>query len=343
MTTTTAPPTAVTGAPAPGSLLTEVSLGKDGFLDLVDLAAELKAARHEHREVPRLGGKNIALVFEKASTRTRCSFEVAAADQGASTTYLGPDGSHIGREESIADTAQVLGHLYDGIEFRGFAQETVEELAAHAGVPVWNGLTDQWHPTQMLADVLTIRETVSQELRGVSWTYVGDGRNNVARSILVTGAMLGMDVRIAAPAALQPPQDVQDLATELARASGGGTWVTDDAFGAVAGTDVVYTDTWVSMGEPDSAWDERIDMLRHYRVTSTLMSESGKTTTRFMHCLPATHDDRTELGQRVLEQYGIRGAEVTDDVFNSSASVVFQQAENRMHTIKAVLVAALRS
>ncbi len=324
-----------------GSLLTEVGLGRDGFLELVDLAADLKTARAEGREVPRLSGKNIALVFEKASTRTRCAFEVAAADQGARTTYLGPEGSHIGREESIADTAQVLGHLFDGIEFRGFAQETVEELAAYAGVPVWNGLTDQWHPTQMLADVLTIRETVGHELRGISWTYVGDGRNNVARSILVTGAMLGMDVRIAAPAALQPPTDVRELAAGLARASGGNTWVTDDAAAAVAGADVVYTDMWVSMGEPDSAWDERVELLRPYRVTGELMAHSGKTTTRFMHCLPSTHDDRTELGRRVLDRYGLRGAEVTDEVFTSPASVVFQQAENRMHTIKALLVSSL--
>ncbi|WP_328321489.1 ornithine carbamoyltransferase [Kribbella sp. NBC_00382] len=327
--------------PAPGSLLTESSLGRDGFLALVDLAAELKAARAEGREVRRLTGKNIALIFEKASTRTRCSFEVAAADQGASTTYLGPDGSHIGREESIADTAQVLGRLYDGIEFRGFAQETVEELAAYAGVPVWNGLTDQWHPTQMLADVLTIRETISPDLTGLSWTYIGDGRNNVARSILVTGAMLGMDVRIAAPGALQPPADVRRLAAGLAVLSGGNTFVTGDAADAVIGADVIYTDTWVSMGEPDSVWDERVELLRPYRVTAELMAATGKATTRFMHCLPAVHDSSTELGQRVHERYGLSGAEVTDDVFSSPASVVFQQAENRMHTIKAVLVSSL--
>ena len=338
MTTTTLAPDPTAHA---GSLLTEVALGKDGFLALVDLAAELKAAHQEGREVQRLTGKSIALIFEKASTRTRCAFEVAAAQQGATTTYLGPDGSHIGREESIADTAQVLGHLYDGIEFRGFAQETVEELAAHAGVPVWNGLTDQWHPTQMLADVLTIRETVSPDLSGVSWVYVGDGRNNVARSILVTGAMLGMDVRIAAPAALQPPPDVRKLAAGLAAASGGGTFVTDDVADAVAGADVVYTDVWVSMGEPDSVWDSRVTMLSPYRVTAELMAATGKSTTRFMHCLPSIHDERTELGRRVHDRYGLRGAEVTDEVFSSPASVVFQQAENRMHTIKAVLVSSL--
>jgi ornithine carbamoyltransferase len=328
-------------APSAGSLLTETALGREGFLELVDLAAELKVAHQEGREVRRLTGKGIALIFEKASTRTRCAFEVAAAEQGAVTTYLGPEGSHIGREESIADTAQVLGHLYDGIEFRGFAQETVEELAAYAGVPVWNGLTDQWHPTQMLADVLTIRETVADEMRGVAWTYVGDGRNNVARSILVTGAMLGMDVRIAAPIALQPPQDVQELAAELARGSGGSTGVTDDPARAVVGTDVVYTDVWVSMGEAESVWDERVELLRPYRVTPELMAESGKPTTRFMHCLPSIHDDRTELGRRIHERYGLLGAEVTDEVFTAPASVVFQQAENRMHTIKAVLVSSL--
>lgn len=338
MTTTFARPAL---QPVSGSVLNELSLGSDKFLELVDLAAELKAARREGREVPRLIGRNIALIFEKASTRTRCAFEVAAADQGARTTYLGPEGSHLGREESIADTAHVLGRLYDGIEFRGFAQDTVEELAAYAGVPVWNGLTDQWHPTQMLADVLTIRETVSVAPKVVSWAYVGDGRNNVARSILVTGAMLGMDVRIAAPATLQPPADVQELAVELARGSGGGTWVTDDPRSAVAGADVVYTDTWVSMGEPDSVWDERVELLRPYRVTPQLLAESGKHTTRFMHCLPSTHDDRTELGRRVFERYGLLGAEVADEVFSGPASVVFQQAENRMHTIKAVIVSAL--
>ena len=219
--------------PAFGSVLDEVSLGRERFLELVDLAAELKAARHEGREVPRLTGKNVAMIFEKASTRTRCAFEVAAADQGAHPTYLGPEGSHIGREERIADTAQALGQLYDGIVFRGFTQETLEEIAAYARVPVWNGLTDQWHPTQMLADVLTIREAVSGDPRAVSWAHVGDGRNTVARSILVTGAMLGMDVRIVALAALQPPADVQELAVELARGSGGGTWVTDDPASAL--------------------------------------------------------------------------------------------------------------
>ena len=338
MTITPAP---LTRAPAAGSLLTEVSLGSAGFLDLVDLAADLKAAHRAGREMPRLSGRDIALIFAKPSTRTRCAFEVAAAQQGATTTYLGPDGSHLGREESIADTAQVLGRLYDGIEFRGFGQETVEELAAHAGVPVWNGLTDQWHPTQMLADVLTIRETVRRDLSGVSWTYVGDGRNNVARSILVTGAMLGMDVRIAAPPELQPPADVLMMAEELATRSGGGMFVTDDVAGAVAGADVVYTDVWVSMGEPDDIWDKRVAMLRPYRVTHELMAATGKRKTRFMHCLPAVHDERTELGRRVHERYGLRGAEVTDQVFTSEAAVVFQQAENRMHTIKAVLVSSL--
>ncbi|MDF1602037.1 ornithine carbamoyltransferase [Nocardioides sp. YIM 152315] len=337
MTTHTAPPTA---PPASASLLTELNLGKDRFLDVVDLAQQLKDARRQQRERPMLRSRNIALVFQKASTRTRCAFEVAAADQGAHTTYLGPDGTHLGHEESIADTARVLGHLYDGIAFRGFAQETIEEMARHAGVPVWNALSDDWHPTQMLADVLTIREAFPDRRR-VSWAYLGDGRNNVARSILVTGAMLGMDVRIGSPLALQPPRTVQTLAAELAQSSGGGAWVTDDPVGSVAGADVVYTDTWVSMGEPDSAWDERVPMLRPYRVTCDLMAMTGKPDSRFMHCLPATHDDRTDLGRRVLDRYGLFGAEVSDDVFNADTSLVFQQAANRMHTIKAVLVSSL--
>lgn len=339
--TTTTGATTDRRTPVPGSLLTEAALGREGFLRLVDLAAELKAARAEGSEVPRLTGKNIALIFEKASTRTRCAFEVAAADQGAMTTYLGPEGSHIGREESIADTAQVLGRMYDGIEFRGFNQQTVEELAAYAGVPVWNGLTDQWHPTQMLADVLTIRETISPDLSGVAWTYVGDGRNNVARSILVTGAMLGMDVRIGAPGELQPPPEVRRLAAELASRYDANIVVTDEVAAAVSGADVISTDTWVSMGEPDSVWDERVALLRPYRVTAELMAGTGKASTTFMHCLPSVHDEKTELGQRVRRRYGLTGAEVTDEVFMSPASVVFQQAENRMHTIKAVLVSSL--
>lgn len=334
-------PTRLPHSPSPRSLLDVASIGRDHFMDLIHLAGELKAAHRERREVPRLVGKRIALVFEKSSTRTRCAFEVAAGDQGARTTYLGPEGSHLGQEESIADTAQVLGRLYDGIEFRGFGQGTVEELARYSGVPVWNGLTDEWHPTQMLADVLTIQETVRTDIQGVSWTYVGDGRNNIARSILVTGAMLGMDVRIASPRALFPPAEVRRLATVLAAKSGASTLITDDVYEAVTGADVLYTDVWVSMGERESVWDGRVEQLRPYRVTPELMSLTAKPRTKFMHCLPAIHDDRTVVGRRVRDRYDLVGAEVANEVFASPASVVFHQAENRMHTIKAVLVASL--
>ena len=329
------------GPPTRGSLLKELDLEPEQFLDLVRLAAELKAAKAERREVPRLSGRNIALVFQKASTRTRCAFEVAAFDQRARVTYLGPEGSHLGREESVPDTARVLGRMYDGIEFRGFAQDTVEELAAHAGVPVWNGLTDEWHPTQMLADILTMTEHHRGPTEAISYCFLGDGRNNVARSLLITGALLGMDVRIAAPAALQPPVDVVRIAQGLADRSGARITVTDDVQTAVSATDFVYTDVWVSMGESDGQWASRVPQLLPYRVTSEIMALSGKDSTRFMHCLPAIHGSHTEVGRRVFERFGIEGCEVTDDVFESGASVVFDQAENRLHTIKALMVDAL--
>ena len=322
------------------SLLKETDLGRADFLALIDLAAELKAAKHEGRERPRLAGKNIALVFEKSSTRTRSAFEVAAYDQGAHATYIGPDGSHIGTDESIADTARVLGSMFNGIEFRGFGQDTIEELARNASVPVWNGLTDQWHPTQMLADVLTMREVSSTPLEEVSYSFFGDGRSNVARSLLVTGAMLGLDVRIAAPAELQPPSDVREIAARLGVESGAQITITDDPYLAVKDAAFVYTDVWVSMGEPTTEWDHRVPMLTPYRVTSDLMAGSGRPDTHFLHCLPSVHDSRTTLGSRVLETYGLEGAEVTDEVFSSQSSVVFQQAENRLHTIKAVLVSS---
>lgn len=323
------------------SLLTVTDLGRDGFLDLLDRASELKAAKRAGREQPTLIGRNIALVFEKASTRTRCAFEVAAYDQGAHVTYLGPTGSHLGREESIADTAQVLGAMFDGIEFRGFAQDTVEELARHAGVPVWNGLTDQWHPTQMLADVLTMREHCPGDVREISFCFLGDGRGNVARSLLVTGAMLGMDVRIAAPRELWPPRPVIEEARRTALLTGARVTVTDDPDAALDDAAFVYTDVWVSMGEDDAEWDRRVPLLTPYRVTADAMAATGRTDSRFLHCLPAVHDTTTVLGRRVQQRYGLVGAEVTDEVFASPASVVFQQAENRLHTIKALLVAAL--
>ena len=324
-----------------GSLLKEIDLDAKEFLDLVHLAQMLKQAKALDLEDPRLVGRNIALIFEKASTRTRCAFEVAAFDQGAQVTYLGPDGSHIGVKESIADTARVLGRMYDGIEFRGFSQASVEALAEHAGVPVWNGLTDEWHPTQMLADILTMTEHSTVPLAEVAYCYLGDGRNNVARSLLVTGALLGMDVRIAAPAELQPPADVIAIATGLAVTSGARLLVTDDVEQAVRGADFLYTDVWVSMGESAEEWARRVELLRPFRVTAELMRATGKPATKFMHCLPAVHDRSTEAGRHAYEQFGLDGVEVTDEVFESPASIVFDQAENRMHTIKAVLVAAL--
>jgi ornithine carbamoyltransferase len=321
--------------------LKELDLDKKEFLGLVDLAAELKRAKADGTERPRLTGRTVALIFEKASTRTRCAFEVAAFDQGAHVTYLGPEGSHIGREESIADTARVLGRMYDGIEFRGFAQETVERLAEHAGVPVWNGLTDSWHPTQMLADVLTMTEHHPGPVEDIAYCFLGDGRNNVARSLLVTGALLGMDVRIGAPRELWPPDDVVTQARALADGSGARLRVTDDVTEAVRGVDFVYTDVWVSMGESPEQWAHRVPLLLPYRVTEEVMRASGGPRTRFLHCLPSVHNSDTQLGKRLLEQFGLEGAEVTEEVFESSRSVVFDQAENRMHTIKAVMVAAL--
>jgi ornithine carbamoyltransferase len=323
------------------SLLTVTDLGRAGFVELLDRAAVLKADKKIGRERPVLGGRNIALVFEKDSTRTRCAFEVAAYDQGANVTYLGPMGSHFGREESVADTARVLGAMFDGIEFRGFAQHTVEELSRHAGVPVWNGLTDQWHPTQMLADVLTMREHHPGALETISFCFLGDGRSNVARSLLMTGAMLGMDVRIGAPRELWPPGSLIAEAEREMVTTGARVTVTDDLPTALEHAAFVYTDVWVSMGEADAEWEHRVPLLTPYRVTARVMAATGRPDTRFMHCLPSVHDATTALGRRVHERFGLVGAEVTDDVFGSAASVVFQQAENRLHTIKALLVAAL--
>jgi ornithine carbamoyltransferase len=325
----------------PGSLLKEFDLDKAQFLALISRAVDLKRSKANGNERPELPGKNLALIFEKNSTRTRCAFEVAAADQGAHTTYLGPDGSHIGREESIPDTARVLGRMFDGIEFRGFAQATVEQLADYAGVPVWNGLTDEWHPTQMLADILTMTEHRLGPIEEIAYCFLGDGRDNVARSLLITGALLGMDVRIASPRELWPPDDVVRAARTLAATSGARVLVTDNVTQGVAGVDFIYTDVWVSMGESAEQWDARVPLLRPYQVTAHVMRASGKPDTRFMHCLPSVHDQSTQLGQRLHDQYGLDGAEVTNDVFESPRSVVFDQAENRLHTIKAVLVAAL--
>jgi ornithine carbamoyltransferase len=333
--------TAATAIRDPGCLLKVLDLTKAQFLALTTSATDLKTAKAQGTEFPRMIGRNIALVFEKSSTRTRCAFEVAAHDQGAHVTYMGPEGSHIGREESIRDTARVLGRMFDGIEFRGFAQDTVEQLADHSGVPVWNGLTDSWHPTQMLADILTMTEHRPGPIEEIAYCFLGDGRNNVARSLLVTGALLGMDVRIAAPRALWPPEDVVATARRLAATSGARVLVTDDVEQGVAGVDFAYTDVWVSMGESDERWNTRIPLLLPYRVTDELMAATGNPDTKFLHCLPSVHDRSTQLGARLFEQHGLDGAEVTDEVFESPRSLVFDQAENRLHTIKAVMVAAL--
>jgi ornithine carbamoyltransferase len=324
----------------PGSLLKELDLDKKDVLALLDLARELKQAKAQGTEARQLVGKNIALIFEKASTRTMCAFEVAAFDQGAHVTYLGPSGSHIGSSESIADTARVLGRMFDGIEFRGFAQDSVEQLADNAGIPVWNGLTTEWHPTQMLADILTMTEFHDGPMEEIAYCFLGDGRNNVARSLLIIGALLGMDVRIAAPRELWPPDDVIAAARGLATDSGARVLVTDDVGRGVKGVGFVYTDVWVSMGESDDDWATRVPELLPYRVTQALMNSTGRGDTKFLHCLPSVHNRDTDLGRRLYEQFGLDGAEVSNDVFESPASVVFDQAENRLHTIKAVMVNA---
>ncbi|WP_372958191.1 ornithine carbamoyltransferase [Marinobacter sp.] len=310
---------------------------------LLKLAADLKAAKYAGTEVPRLVGKDIALIFEKNSTRTRVGFEVAAFDQGARVTYLGPTGTHIGHKESVRDTARVLGRVYDAIEYRGFGQAVVEELAEYAGVPVYNGLTDEFHPTQILADFLTMQENVEKPLREVSFVFVGDAANNMGDSLLIGGAKMGMDVRLCAPQACWPGQSIQQEATEIAGITGARIMVTDDIDAAVAGVDFVYTDVWVSMGEPKEKWAERIRLLQPYQVNAAMMEKTGNPRVRFMHCLPAFHNAETTVGKEVQAEFGIEAMEVTEEVFESPASIVFDQAENRMHTIKAVLVATLGS
>ncbi|MEV7426664.1 MULTISPECIES: ornithine carbamoyltransferase [unclassified Streptomyces] len=321
--------------------LKELDFTAEEFRGLIDLAAELKAAKKAGTEVQRLRGKNIALIFEKASTRTRCAFEVAAADQGAATTYIDPAGSHIGKKESAKDTARVLGRMFDGIEFRGDAQATVEELAAYAGVPVFNGLTDDWHPTQMLADVLTMTEHTDKPLTEIAFAYLGDARFNMGNSYLVTGALLGMDVRIVAPRAYWPSEEIRALADEAAAASGARLTLTEEVAQGVAGADFVATDVWVSMGEPKEVWDERIAALGPYAVTMDVLRAAGNPGVKFLHCLPAFHDLGTAVGREIHERHGLTELEVTDEVFESAHSVVFDEAENRLHTIKAVLVATL--
>ncbi|MBK1851321.1 ornithine carbamoyltransferase [Marinobacter sp. 1-4A] len=310
-----------------------------GFL--LKLSKDLKAAKYAGTEVPQLNGKELALIFEKNSTRTRVGFEVAAYDQGARVTYLGPTGTHIGHKESVKDTARVLGRVYDAIEYRGFGQKIVEELAEYAGVPVYNGLTDEFHPTQILADFLTMQEHVEKPLHEVAYVYVGDAANNMGDSLLIGGAKMGMDVRLCAPKACWPNQSIIDEAHALGQETGARITITEDLDAAVAGVDFVYTDVWVSMGEPKEKWGERIKLLMPYQVNAALMEKTGNPRARFMHCLPAFHNTETTVGKEIEAEFGITAMEVTDEVFESPASIVFDQAENRMHTIKAVLVATL--
>ncbi|MFZ7259749.1 ornithine carbamoyltransferase [Avibacterium avium] len=310
---------------------------------LLQLAEDLKRAKYAGTEQPKLKGKNIALIFEKTSTRTRCAFEVAAYDQGANVTYIDPNSSQIGHKESMKDTARVLGRMYDAIEYRGFKQAVVNELAEYAGVPVFNGLTDEFHPTQMLADVLTMMEHCDKPLSEISYVYIGDARNNMGNSLLLIGAKLGMDVRICAPKALQPEAELVAMCQEFAQQTGAKITITEDVDLAVKGVDFVHTDVWVSMGEPLESWGERIDLLLPYQVTPALMQRSGNPKVKFMHCLPAFHNCETEVGKKIAEKYPhlANGIEVTEDVFESPMNIAFDQAENRMHTIKAVMVASL--
>src|SRR5512139_288178 len=323
------------------SFLKELDFTPKEWKFLLDLAAELKVAKYAGSEQPRLTRKNIALIFEKSSTRTRCAFEVAAYDQGARVTYLEPSGSQIGHKESIADTARVLGRMYDGIEYRGSGQEKVETLAKHAGVPVWNGLTDEWHPTQTLCDMLTMRENCHKHDEEISFAYLGDARNNMGNSLLVTGAMMGMDVRMVGPREQWNHESVVKHAQDIAVETGARVTQTDDVAQGVEGVDFVYTDVWLSMGEPKEAWEERIHLLRPYQVNTHLLKMTGNPGVRFMHCLPGFHDRHTTVGEELYEKTGMSALEVTDEVFESKHSFVFDQAENRMHTIKAVLVATL--
>jgi len=308
---------------------------------LIDLAQDLKKAKYAGVEQPRLEGKNIALIFEKASTRTRCAFEVAALDQGAHVTYLGPSGSQIGYKETMKDTARVLGRMYDGIEYRGFGQSIVEELGEYAGVPVWNGLTTEFHPTQVLADFLTAKEHLKKPFNEMVFVYVGDGRNNMGNSLLVGGAKLGMDIRIVAPKEVQPEGDLVDTCHEIALETGAKITITSDIAKGVMDADVIYTDVWVSMGEADDVWEQRLKLLLPYQVNRAMMNMTGKSDTLFMHCLPAFHNTDTTMGAKINEKFGVPEMEVSEEIFESEQSVVFDEAENRMHTIKAVMAATL--
>lgn len=332
----------------------DYSLRNRSFLTLLDyqpgeiefllkLSKDLKSAKFAGTEQPRLTGKNIALIFEKSSTRTRCAFEVAAHDQGATITYIGPTGSQIGNKESMKDTARVLGRMYDGIEYRGFGQEKVNDLAQFSGVPVWNGLTTEFHPTQILADFLTMIEHSKKTLNQISFCYLGDAKNNVGNSLLVGAAKMGMDFRAAAPGPCQPDKDLLKQCDQIAKETGAQITVTESVEDAVKGADFLYTDVWVSMGEPNSVWNERIELLKPYQVNASCLKLTGNPDVKFLHCLPAFHNRETTIGEDIFTKFGLDGMEVTEEVFESEASIVFDQAENRMHTIKAVMVATLGS
>jgi ornithine carbamoyltransferase len=308
---------------------------------LLDLSRQLKAAKYAGTEQPRLRGKNIALIFEKTSTRTRAAFEVAAYDQGAHTTYLGPSGTQMGHKESMKDTARVLGRVYDGIQYRGFSQKTVEILAEYAGVPVWNGLTDEFHPTQILADLLTMDEHSKKHLSDISYCYLGDARFNMGNSLMVGGVKMGMDVRLVAPRELWPRPELVESCQQIAAQTGAQLTLTEDVVAGVSGVDFVHTDIWVSMGEPEHVWNDRIESLRDYQVNAQTMEATGNPAAKFMHCLPSYHNRETKIGEEIYQRFGMDGLEVTDEVFESGRSIVFDQAENRMHTIKAVMVATL--
>jgi ornithine carbamoyltransferase len=323
------------------SFLKELDFTPEELRFLLKLSADLKAAKYGGFETPRLQGKEIALIFEKSSTRTMTSFEVAAYDQGAHVTYLGPSGSQIGYKESMKDTARVLGRTFDGIEYRGFAQETVEILARHAGVPVWNGLTDEFHPTQILADMLTMTEHSDKHLTEMAYCFLGDARNNMGNSLMIGGCKLGMDVRLCGPKELWPSDELVKSAREIAGETGARLTITDDVDEGVKDVDFLYTDVWLSMGEDASKWGERIDLLRDYQVNGDVLRRTGNPAVKFMHCLPAFHNRETKVGEDIFQQFGMDGLEVTDEVFESPASIVFDQAENRLHTIKAVMVATL--
>jgi ornithine carbamoyltransferase len=323
------------------SFLKELDFTPAELKFLLKLSADLKAAKYAGNEVPRLTGKNVALIFEKTSTRTRTAFEVGAKDQGAHVTYLEPSGSQIGHKESMKDTARVLGRTFDGIEYRGFSQESVEILAEYSGVPVWNGLTDQFHPTQILADVLTMTEHSDKHLGEIAYCYLGDARNNMGNSLMVGGCKLGMDVRLCAPQDLWPADDLVKTCRAIAEETGARLTLTEDVDEGVSAVDFLYTDVWVSMGEPAEVWESRIDLLKPYQVNAETPRRTQNPGVRFLHCLPAFHNRETKVGEEIFEQHGMDGLEVTDDVFESERSIVFDQAENRMHTIKAVMVATL--